>query len=250
MTPEQKQRYARHILLREVGGQGQKKLLAVRVLVVGAGGLGVPIISYLAAAGVGTLGIAEDDTVDLSNLQRQVIFKTKDVGRPKADVAQDFVSALNPNVTVISHPRIDADNADAIVKDYDLVVEGVDNFASRYALNRAVIARKIPLVSAALGRFEGQLSTFKPFEKPGVLPCYRCLVPVEPPRDEQINCAEEGILGAVAGVMGTLAATEVLKEILSIGDSLAGRLMVYDGLSGQFRTIGLPADPACPDCGA
>ncbi|MEX6632632.1 HesA/MoeB/ThiF family protein [Hyphococcus lacteus] len=249
MTPEQKQRYARHILLREVGGQGQKKLLAAKVLVIGAGGLGAPIISYLAAAGIGTLGIADDDVVALSNLQRQIIFATADIDRPKTDAAAASVARLNPGVSVIPHPRINDDNAQMIMADYDLVIEGVDNFETRYVLNRAAIATKTTLISAALGRFEGQLATFKPFEHPGVLPCYRCLVPTEPPREEQINCAEEGVLGVVAGVMGTLAATEALKEVLEIGDSLAGKLMLYDGLAAQFRTVQLPADPKCPDCG-
>lgn len=248
MTPEERERYARHILLREVGGQGQHKLLAARLLVVGAGGLGSPILSYLAAAGVGTIGVADDDKVALSNLQRQTIFRTEDVGSDKAKAAMDAVARLNPHVKTRAHPRITNDNAREIVAGYDLVVEGVDNFAARYALNRACLAEKKPLVSAAVGRFEGQLSTFKPFANPGVLPCYRCLVPEEPPRDQQVNCAEEGVMGAVTGVMGTLAAMEALKEILSLGESLAGRLMLYDGLGGAFRTVRLPADPACPDC--
>jgi molybdopterin-synthase adenylyltransferase len=249
MTPEERERYARHILLREVGGQGQQKLLAARVLVVGAGGLGSPILSYLAAAGVGTIGISDEDTVALSNLQRQTIFRTEDVGRDKAQAAMDAVARLNPHVKTRAHPRITNDNAREIVAGYDLVVEGVDNFAARYALNRACLSEKKPLVSAAVGRFEGQLSTFKPFADPGVLPCYRCLVPEEPPRDSQVNCAEEGVMGAVTGVMGTLAAMEALKEILSLGEGLAGRLMLYDGLGGAFRTVRLPADSACPDCG-
>ena len=239
------------LLLKEVGGQGQQKLLSARVLVVGAGGLGAPIIEYLAAAGVGTIGIADDDAVALSNLQRQVIFHTEDVGRAKVDAAKDFVSALNPDIQIIGHHlRITDENAPAIIKNYDLAVEGVDNFETRYALNRACIALKKPLISAAVGRFEGQLSTFKPYENPGILPCYRCLVPMAPPRDEQINCAEEGILGAISGVMGTLAAMEVLKEFLEIGTSLAGRLMLYDGLGATFRTVSLPADPQCETCGA
>lgn len=250
MTPEQRERYARHILLREVGGQGQQKLMDARVLVVGAGGLGAPILQYLAGAGVGTLGISDSDTISLSNLQRQTVFRTEDIGRSKTECAAEFIKRLNPNVTVDTHPRVTEENARDIVGGYDLVVEGVDNFKARYVLNRACIAKKLPLVSAAVGRFEGQLSTFKPYENPGVLPCYRCLVPEEPPRDQQVNCAEEGVLGAVTGVLGTLAAMEALKELLSIGEPLAGRLMIYDGLSGAFRTIRLPADPECPDCGA
>lgn len=250
MDQNQLERYARHILLREVGGQGQQKLLSSRLLVVGAGGLGAPLIQYLAAAGVGTIGVADHDTVALSNLQRQVIFRTDDVGRKKTAAARKFVAQLNPDIRIIEHDaRMTADNADAIIADYDLVVEGVDNFETRYALNRACIAARKTLVSAAVGRFEGQLATFKPYVKPGILPCYRCLVLEEPPRDEQVNCAEEGVLGAVTGVMGTLAAMEALKELLDVGESLAGRLMLYDGLGGTMRTIALPADPACPECG-
>ena len=248
MTPEQKERYARHILLKEVGGQGQQKLIAARVLVVGAGGLGAPILAYLAAAGVGTIGVADDDAVALSNLQRQTLFRTEDVGRQKIETASDALGRLNPNVNVQMHARITSDNAHSIIANYDLVVEGVDNFEARYALNRACIAAKKPLVSAAVGRFEGQLATFKPFDNPGVAPCYRCLVPEAPPRDQQINCAEEGVIGTVTGVMGTLAAMEVLKELLSLGEGLAGWLLIYDGLNASFRKVRLPADPACPDC--
>lgn len=249
MNEEQKERYQRHILLREVGGQGQQALMAAKVLVVGAGGLGSPIIQYLAAAGVGTLGIADDDRVALSNLQRQTIFKTSDVGRLKTDAAIGFASTLNLNTQLQVHPvRIDENNAADLIAGYDLVVEGVDNFETRFALNVACIDERKPLVSAAVGRFDGQLSVFKPFENPRSLPCYRCLVPEAPPREEQVNCAEEGILGAVTGVIGTLAAMEVLKELLHIGDSMAGRLLIYDGLRAQFRTITLPADPDCPDC--
>jgi adenylyltransferase/sulfurtransferase len=250
MDQTQRERYARHILLKEVGGQGQQKLLSSRVLVVGAGGLGAPLIQYLTAAGVGTIGVADDDSVALSNLQRQIIHSTDDIGAAKTISAKKFAARLNPGINIIEHPlRINDDNTAKIIADYDLVAEGVDNFETRYALNRACLALKKPLVSAAVGRFDGQLSTFKPFENPGVLPCYRCLVPEEPPREEQINCAEEGVLGAVTGVMGTLAAMEVLKELLQVGTSLAGRLLLYDGLAGSFRTISLPADPACANCG-
>lgn len=245
----QRQRYLRHILLKEVGAQGQKKLLAARVLVVGAGGIGAPLLQYLAAAGVGTIGVADDDDVALSNLQRQVIYASDDVGRAKTERARAAIARLNPDVSVIAHAlRLTDDSAAAIIADYGLVVEGIDNFEGRYAINRAAIAHEKPLVSAAVGRFEGQLATFKPFAGAG-LPCYRCLVPEAPPRDEQVNCAEAGVLGAVTGVIGTLAAMEVLKEVLGLGDSLAGRLMHYDGLKARFRTIALPADPHCPDCG-
>ncbi len=250
MDQEQRERYARHILLKEVGGQGQQKLLSARVLLVGAGGLGAPILEYLAAAGVGTIGVCDDDTVSLSNLQRQVIFHTEDVGRAKASAAADFAARLNPGVEVFPlQTRVTHENALALVSGYDLVVEGVDNFETRYALNAACIASRKTMISAAIGRFEGQVSTFKPFMQPGVLPCYRCLVPEEPPREAQVNCAEEGVLGAVAGVIGALAAMEVIKEVLDLGEGLSGRLLIYDGLAATIRTVALPADPACPDCG-
>lgn len=249
MDETQRNRYARHILLKEVGGQGQQKLLASRVLVVGAGGLGAPAIIYLAAAGVGTIGVADDDMVALSNLQRQIIHRTEDIGRVKTESAKDAVARLNPDVNIVEHRlRVDANNARKILEDYDLVLEGVDNFAARYALNQACMSARVPLISAAIGRFEGQLATFKPYEAPGVLPCYRCFVRETPPRDAQVNCAEEGVMGAVAGVMGTLAAMEALKELLSLGESLAGRLLLYDGLRASVRTATLPADPQCPDC--
>ena len=245
-----RERYLRHILLKEVGGQGQQKLLAARVLVIGAGGIGAPLLQYLAAAGVGTIGVADDDVVALSNLQRQVHYSTEDVGAPKAERAHAAIARLNPDINVIEHrTKITGANAHDIIADYDLVVEGIDNFAGRYAINSAAISLKKPLVSAAVGRFDAQLSVFKPFAGAG-LPCYRCLVPEAPPRDAQVNCAEEGVLGAVTGVIGTLAAMETLKEILHLGESLAGRLLLYDGLAAQFRTIALPADPQCPDCGA
>jgi len=249
LTNHQTERYARHILLKEVGGQGQKKLLASRVLVVGAGGIGAPLIQYLAAAGVGTIGVADHDHVSLSNLQRQVLYETGDVGAPKTERAKAATDRLNPDVSVKEHrERITPENALEVISDYDLVVEGIDNFAGRYVLNKTCIALSKPLVSAAVGRFEGQLSVFKPFDDPGVLPCYRCLVPEEPPRETQVNCEEEGVLGAVTGVMGTLAAMEALKEILGVGETLVGRLLIYDGLNSETRTIALPADPECRDC--
>ncbi|MCB9955181.1 MAG: molybdopterin-synthase adenylyltransferase MoeB [Parvularculaceae bacterium] len=245
-----RERYLRHILLKEVGGQGQQKLLAAHVLVIGAGGIGAPLLQYLAAAGVGTIGVADDDVVALSNLQRQVLYSTDDVGAQKAERAHAAIARLNPDIKVIEHrTKITDANAGELIASYDLVVEGIDNFAGRYAINRAAIALRKPLVSAAVGRFDAQLSVFKPFAGAG-LPCYRCLVPEAPPRDAQVNCAEEGVLGAVTGVIGTLAAIETLKEILKLGESLAGRLLLYDGLAAQFRTIALPADPQCPDCSA
>lgn len=243
-----RQRYLRHILLREVGAQGQQKLLNARVLVVGAGGLGSPIIQYLAAAGVGLIGIADDDIVALSNLQRQTIFRDEDIGEAKVNRARDFALALNPEIKVVTHrERMDASTAADRVASYDLVIEGVDNFETRFALNAAAIAARKPLVSAAIGRFEGQLSVFRPWSGAD-LPCYRCLVPEAPPREKQVNCVEEGVLGPLAGVIGSMAALEALKEILGIGESLAGRLLIYDGLAAHMRVIALPRDPKCPDC--
>ncbi|HNS85922.1 MAG TPA: molybdopterin-synthase adenylyltransferase MoeB [Parvularculaceae bacterium] len=250
LDADARERYLRHILLKEVGAQGQQKLLAARILIVGAGGLGSPILQYLAAAGVGTIGVIDDDRIALSNLQRQTIYRDEDVDELKVACAAAFARALNPEIRVIAiKGKIDAANAAARIADYDVIVEGVDNFAARFALNAACIAARKPLVSAAIGRFEGQLSVFKPWAGPA-LPCYRCLVPEAPPRDDQVNCAEEGVLGPLAGVVGSMAALETLKEILSIGDGLAGRLLVYDGLSASARNVTLPRDPACPDCGS
>ena len=250
LRDDQIDRYARHLLLKEVGGQGQQKLLDARVLVVGAGGLGAPIIQYLAAAGVGTLGVADNDAVALSNLQRQILYRTDDVGAAKIDKAQEVVVKLNPDVEFIPHKeKIDKTNADAIIKDYDLIVEGVDTFDARYILNSAAIKAQKPLLSAAVGRFDGQLALFKPFQDPGRLPCYRCFTPEPPPLDAQVNCAEEGVIGALTGVIGTLAAMEALKEIIGLGDTLAGSILLYDGLGGRMRRVTLPADPECADCG-
>lgn len=247
-TDEQLERYARHIILRDVGGAGQIKLLQAKVLVVGAGGLGSPLLSYLAAAGVGTIGIVDDDAVDLSNLQRQIIHTTPDVGAGKADSAAAKIAALNSDVTLNLHKvRLDADNAAEIIAGYDIVADGTDNFATRHVVNDTCVALKKTLVSAALGPFEGQVATFKPHTGDG-LPCYRCFLPEEPPADMQRTCSDIGILGAVAGVVGTLQAVEVLKEILGIGDSLAGRMLFYDALSASTRTIKLPQDPSCPVC--
>ncbi|MEM8770088.1 MAG: molybdopterin-synthase adenylyltransferase MoeB [Pseudomonadota bacterium] len=249
MNEEQRERYLRHILLKEVGGQGQQKLLAARVLVVGAGGLGAPIIQYLTAAGVGVIGIADPDRVALSNLQRQVIYAGRDIGVAKTSAAAAYAKALNPGIDIVQHPHtINAENAARIVSDYDYIIEGVDNFKTRFILNKICIDARKPLISAAVGRFEGQLAVFRPFDNPGRAPCYRCFVPTEPPRDQQLNCEEEGVLGTVTGVIGTLAAMETLKQILSLGEGLAGKLLIYDGLAARFRTVALSADPSCPDC--
>ncbi len=242
-------RYSRHILLAEVGGAGQARLRTARVLVVGAGGLGSPLLLYLAAAGVGTLGIVDDDVVELSNLQRQIVHGTDNLGHAKTESAAAAARRINPEVTVEAHrTRLGADNVAALVGAYDLVCDGTDNFATRFLVADACVAARRTLVSAAVLRFEGQLATFKPHAGSD-LPCYRCLYPAPPPPDLVPSCSEAGVLGAVTGVMGTLQATEVLKEILGIGESLAGRLLIWDALSVRFRTIRLRRDPECPCCG-
>ncbi|KAF0138567.1 MAG: molybdopterin biosynthesis protein [Rhodospirillaceae bacterium] len=239
-------RYARHILLPEVGGVGQARLLAARVLVVGAGGLGSPLLLYLAAAGIGTLGVVDDDRVELSNLQRQVVHTTAAIGRPKVDSAAATVRAVNPDVRVETHPfRLGPDNALALINRYDVVADGSDNFPTRFLVNDACFLAGKPLVSAAILRFDGQLVTFK---QGG--PCYRCLFPAPPPSGQIPSCAEAGVLGAVAGVLGALQATEVVKEILGIGTSMAGTLLIYDALATTFRRIRVKPDPDCPLCGS
>ena len=248
LSDSQLERYARHIVLREVGGAGQRKLLSSKVLVLGAGGLGAPALLYLAAAGIGQIGIVDDDAVALSNLQRQVIHRSCDVGRAKTDSAADAIAALNPDVQVVRHHcRFDADNGAALLAGYDLLIDGTDNFATRFAANDACLALRRPLVSAAVGPFDGQLAVFKGYQPD--LPCYRCLVPEAPPLNGG-TCADEGILGALTGVMGSMAALEAIKELLGFGDSLAGRLLIYDALGARIRTIALNKDPACPACGA
>ena len=253
LTGDQLDRYARHIVLREIGGPGQQKLLKARVLVVGAGGLGAPLLLYLAAAGMGRLGIVDDDTVSLSNLQRQIIHRTEDVGRAKTGSAEAAIAALNPDVQVSLHEmRIAEENAERIVADYDLVADGSDNFATRYAVHDACFRAGKTLVSAAVGRFEGQLATFKAHERPEgrqVWPCYRCLFPSAPPEGSVPACSEAGILGALTGVMGALQAMEVIKEITGAGETMAGRLMIYDALTAESRIIRVPPDPHCALCG-
>lgn len=248
-TDSQLERYARHIILPEVGGVGQEKLLGARVLVVGAGGLGAPLLLYLAAAGVGTLGVIDDDTVDLSNLQRQVIHTTGRIGMAKVESAREAVSAINPDVRLIAHrARLDASNVLDLIASYDVIADGSDNFATRFLLNDACHLAGKTLVSAAILRFEGQISTFKSHLR-GDNPCYRCLYRAPPPPGMVPTCAEGGVLGALAGAVGSIQATEVLKEVLGIGDSLAGQLIIYDALSATFRKIRVPPDPACPLCG-
>ncbi len=246
-SEDQIRRYARHIVLPEVGGAGQGALLRARVLVVGAGGLGSPLIQYLAAAGVGTLGIVDDDTVDLSNLQRQILHGTPDVGRPKVDSAADAVARLNPDVRVIRHRmRLCAATLPGLLDGYDIVCDGSDNFATRFLVNDACHLAGKTLVSAAVLRFDGQLSVYKTHAGG---PCYRCVFPEPPPPEAAPSCGEAGILGAVAGVMGTLQATETLREILGQEPSMAGRLLIYDARGGGFREVRIPRDPACPLCG-
>ena len=249
LTEEQIQRYARHIVLQEVGGVGQERLLASRVLVVGAGGLGSPLLMYLAAAGVGAIGLVDDDDVSLSNLQRQIAHHTADVGRPKVESAAETAARLNAEVRVEPHAvRISADNVMDLVAGYDLVADGSDNFATRFLLNDACYFARKTLVSAAVLRFDGQLSTFKAHE-PGEHPCYRCIFGEAPPEDLTPTCASGGVLGALAGVMGTLQATEVLKELLGVGESLSRRLLIYDGLACEFRKVRVRRDPNCRLCG-
>ena len=242
-------RYARHIILQEVGGHGQAKLLDSSVLVVGAGGLGSPLLLYLAAAGVGTLGIVDDDRVSLSNLQRQVIHTSDALGTPKVESAERAIRAINPDVTVITHEeRLTAENAMDLIPAYDLVADGSDNFETRFLINDACYLARTTLVSAAILRFDGQLSTFKAYEGEGH-PCYRCIFREPPPPGLIPSCAEGGILGAVAGSMGSLQSTEVLKELLGIGESLSGTLIIYDALSATIRNVRGKPDPTCPLCG-
>jgi molybdopterin-synthase adenylyltransferase len=249
LSEEQFTRYARHLILDEVGEEGQEKLLSSRVLVVGAGGLGSPMLMYLAAAGVGTIGIIDNDRVDLTNLQRQIVHATERVGALKVESARAALGAINDGVAIETHPmRLDAANAAELLRGYDLVADGSDNFATRYLLTEQCFRLGKPLVAAALSPFEGQLSTFRPYLGAGH-PCYRCLFREPPPPDSVPRCEEAGILGAVAGVMGTLQAVEVLKELLGLGDSLDGTLLIYDALKVRFHRIRIAKDPDCPTCG-
>src|SRR6185312_5150199 len=248
LSDEELDRYARHLVLREVGGPGQAKIRATRVLIVGAGGLGSPVALYLAAAGVGRLGLVDDDVVSLSNLQRQILFRTADVGRPKVEAGREALAALNPHVRVDVHPvRLVEANAMALVGAYDLVADGSDNFATRFLVNDTCYFARRPLVSAAVTEFEGQLATYRGYE--AGLPCYRCLFPEPPPPNSVRSCSDTGVLGAAAGVTGAVQALEVLKEIAGLGTGLAGRILTYRALSAEFRTARLPKDPGCPLCG-
>jgi molybdopterin-synthase adenylyltransferase len=250
LTDDELERYARHIVLREVGGPGQAKLKSARVLVVGAGGLGSPVMLYLAAAGIGTIGIADADTVSLSNLQRQIAHRTADAGRLKTDSAADSAKAINPGVNIEPHVlRITRENALDLIGRYDIVADGSDNFETRFLLNDACFFAKKTLVSAAVTEFDGQLATYKAHDRSGAYPCYRCLFPEPPPPGTVPSCSEAGVIGAAAGVMGTLQALEVIKEILGLGESLAGRLLIYDALATRFRNVRMKPDPACRLCG-
>lgn len=248
ITEERLHRYARHIILEEVGEEGQLKLLQSRVLVIGAGGLGSPVLMYLAAAGVGTLGVIDDDTVDITNLQRQIAHTTARVGTSKVDSATETIAALNPEIKVNGYrERLVAANARAIIADYDLVADGSDNFPTRYLVNDACYLEKKPLVSAAMLRFEGQATTLRAYEDGK--PCYRCIFPSAPPADLAPRCEEAGIFGALAGVVGAMQATEVLKELLGLGTGLAGRLLLYDAMDVMLRTVAIPKNPDCQLCG-
>ena len=245
LSDEQRERYSRHLLVPEIGIEGQLKLLDAKVLLLGAGGLGSPTALYLAAAGVGTLGIVDDDEVDLSNLQRQIIHSNDRVGVAKVDSAEEAISGLNPDVEVVKYQtRLDASNIMEIIEGYDVIVDGVDNFPTRYLLNDASVRLKIPVVSASILGFDGQLSVFAPYEGP----CYRCLYPTPPPAELAPSCGANGVLGALPGVMGVLQAIEVVKLVTGAGEPLIGRLLLYEALSTQFTDLKLRRDPECPIC--
>ena len=248
LTDDQLERYARHIVLREIGGAGQQRLLAASVAIVGAGGIGSPLIQYLAAAGIGRLTLFDDDEVALSNLQRQTIFATADIGRAKVDAAAAAVARINPDVTVTPVAvRLDTGNAHALLAGQDAIVDGCDNFATRLAVADAALGLHIPLVSAAVGPFEGQVAVFRGWEADR--PCYRCFVGSDPGRAEA-SCADQGVLGALTGIIGSLAALEAIRAIVPFGEDSAGKLLLADALSLRFRTLRLPKDPGCASCGA
>jgi molybdopterin/thiamine biosynthesis adenylyltransferase/rhodanese-related sulfurtransferase len=246
LTPDQRRRYSRHLLIPEVGEEGQRKLLDAKVLLVGAGGLGSPAALYLAAAGVGTLGVVDDDVVDDSNLQRQVIHTTDRLGIAKAESARIAIESINPDVNVVKHEtRLDKSNVLEIFSQYDVILDGTDNFATRYLINDATVLLNKPNVHGSIFRFEGQATTFIPYEGP----CYRCLFPTPPPPELAPSCAEAGVLGLLPGMVGMIQATETAKLILGIGEPLVGRLLTYDALGMEFRELRLSRDPECPMCG-
>lgn len=246
LTDAQLNRYARHIILKEIGGRGQSQLLGAHVVVVGAGGIGSPAIQYLAGAGIGRLTIIDDDHVDISNLQRQTIFATDDIGKPKAAAAAQAVHRLNPDVaTSVITERITPANAGSLIARADVVLDGCDNFATRLVVGDAALSAHIPLVSAAIGQFEGQLAVFRGWERD--LPCYRCFVGDSPDRTDT-SCADQGVLGAMTGVLGSMAAIEVIRALVPFGTDSAGKLLIMDALDLRFRTITLPKDPGCAAC--
>ncbi|MEM9123191.1 MAG: HesA/MoeB/ThiF family protein [Pseudomonadota bacterium] len=248
LSGDQIDRYARHLVLKEIGGAGQARLLKARVLVVGAGGLGAPVLAYLAAAGVGHIDLVDPDVVSLSNLQRQILFKTSDVGRPKVECAAASLAALNPDVTITPHyQHLDTGNADEFVSGMSFIVDGCDNFETRLAAHAAAYRQKIPYSFAAVGQFDGHLSTFRGFEADQ--PCLQCFMPAPPPAGSLTTCEEAGVVGALTGIIGAMQAMEVIRELAGIGGGLAGRILLYDGLSASLRSIELPKDPACPLCG-
>lgn len=246
LTDDQLDRYARHIILKEIGGAGQARLLSAQVAVIGAGGIGSPAIQYLAAAGVGTIRVIDDDLVALSNLQRQTLFGTTDVGEHKAEAAMRAVARLNPDVKLLPiNVRASADNAVDLLRDADVILDGCDNFSTRMTVSDAATRMRIPLVSAAVGQFEGQLAVYRGWEADK--PCYRCLVGDDPERAEA-SCADQGVIGALTGMMGSLAALEVIRCLVPFGEDSASKLLLADTLSLRFRTLALPKDPACPAC--
>ncbi len=246
LTPDQRNRYQRHLLLPEVGVDGQLELLDAKVLLLGAGGLGSPAALYLAAAGVGTLGIIDMDVVDASNLQRQILHNTDRIGERKVDSAKKTLTLMNPDVNVVTYDvRLGADNILEIIDGYDVIVDGTDNFPTRYLVNDASLLKRIPVVHGSIFRFEGQATVFHPY----VGPCYRCLLPEPPPAELAPSCSEAGVLGVLPGIIGSIQAVEAIKIILGIGDTLEGRLLAYDALEQSFRTFRVRRDPACPACG-
>jgi adenylyltransferase/sulfurtransferase len=247
LTDTQLERYARHIILREIGGTGQAALLQSHVAIIGAGGIGSPAIQYLAAAGVGQLTVIDDDAVALSNLQRQVLFATADLDRPKAEAAREAVARLTPDVAVIPvTQRITTDNAETLLAGADAVLDGCDNFETRLAVSDAATALKIPLISAAVGQFEGQLGVYRGWEADK--PCYRCLVGNDPGRAD-MSCADQGVIGALTGILGSMAALETIRALVPFGEDSAGKLLIADLMALRFRTLILPKDPGCPACG-
>ncbi len=246
LTDDQLERYARHIVLREIGGAGQMRLLGAHVAIVGAGGLGCPAIAFLAAAGVGTIRVIDPDVVSLSNLQRQILFGTADIGRPKPEAVQSAVARINPDVHVVAiNERIDADNAAVLLRDVDVILDGCDNFETRLAVSDAATRLRIPLVSAAVGAFDGQVGVWRGWE--AEQPCYRCLVGADPSRPD-VNCADQGIVGAVTGTIGSMAALEVIRALVPFGDEAVGQMLIADFMARRFRTVRVSPDPACAAC--